>query len=69
MGRPFNNIHDLSKSEDTFGIVTQPFDQWIKSVVDWYADNSPIESSAGYGFRSDELNLVNRWKNHWDMFI
>ena len=69
MGRPFNNIHDLSKSEDAFGIVTQPFDQWIKSVVDWYADNSPIESSAGYGFRSDELNLVNRWKNHWDMFI
>ena len=69
MGRPFNNIHDLSKSEDAFGIVTQPFDQWIKSVVDWYADNSPIESSSGYGFRSDELNLVNRWKNHWDMFI
>ena len=69
LGRPFNNIHDLTKSEDTFGIVTRPFDQWITSVVDWYADNVPLEPSAGYEFRQNELNLVNRWKDHCDLFI
>ncbi|MCH7714138.1 MAG: NAD-dependent epimerase/dehydratase family protein [Chloroflexi bacterium] len=68
MSRPVNNIHDLSKAEQSFGIVTTPVEEWIQATVDWYRDHYQGEDSEGYGFRQDELALAERWEDQWGRF-
>ena len=57
-----SNIHDLSKSQAAFGIISTPVEQWVPTTVDWYRHNPRSEDSAGYQFRRDELSLASRWQ-------
>ena len=68
MSRPVNNIHDLSKAEQAFGIVTTPVEDWIQATVNWYRDHYQGEDSEGYQFRQDELALASRWEEQWGRF-
>ena len=68
MSRPVNNIHDLSKAQDAFGIVSTPVEDWIKATVEWYRDEYRGEDSEGYRFRQDELALAYRWEEQWGRF-
>lgn len=68
MSRPVNNIHDLSKANLAFGIVTTPVEEWIQSTVDWYRDQYQGEDSEGYRFRQEELSLAARWEEKFGRF-
>ena len=68
MSRPVNNIHDLSKANQAFGITTTPVEEWIQATVDWYRDNYRGEDSEGYQNRQDELTLASRWEEQWGRF-
>jgi len=68
MSRPVNNIHDLAKAQQAFGIVTTPVEEWIQTTVDWYREHYQGEDSEGYRFRQDELALAARWEERWGKF-
>jgi len=68
MSRPVNNIHDLSKANQAFGIVTTPVEDWIKVTVDWYRDHYQGEDSDGYQFRQDEIDLADHWEEQYERF-
>ena len=69
LSRPVSNIHDLSKSQAAFGILSTPVEQWVKTTVDWYRDNPRKKNSAGYEFRREELSLASRWEKRMDQVI
>lgn len=68
MSRPVNNIHDLSKANQAFGIVTTPVEDWIQATVDWYRDHYQGEDSDGYQFRQDEIDLADQWEEQYERF-
>ena len=61
LSRPVSNIHDLSKSQAAFGVLSTPVEQWVQATVEWYRHNPRNEDSAGYQFRQEELSLASRW--------
>ncbi len=54
-------VFSLQKIKDHFGYSTTPFDDYMKTTIDWFL-NKHKNHSAGYSKRDEEIKIINSLK-------
>ncbi|MCK9280949.1 MAG: NAD-dependent epimerase/dehydratase family protein [Melioribacteraceae bacterium] len=61
-------IFSIEKIKNDINFEFTPFEKWMSETIDWFI-NKHEGDSAGYSFRNDEIDFIDKWQYEYSNLI